>query len=85
MTSVETQLAKWRSQYGELISAELEARQARVHPQSSRETVAELEERVRRVQQRCNATLDAVSAELAARRGFAPTRTSPRRMEQSGA
>lgn len=85
MTSVETQLSKWRSQYGELIAAELEARQARVHPQSSRKTVAELEERVRRVQQSCNATLDAVSAELAARRGFAPTRTTARRMEQSGA
>lgn len=65
MTSVEVQLAQWRSQYGELVAAELDVRRARAHLPSSSAAVAELEAQVRRMQQACNATLDAVSAALA--------------------
>ncbi|HWP12740.1 MAG TPA: hypothetical protein VNN06_13010 [Ramlibacter sp.] len=64
MQTVELKLAKWRTLYSELNDARLRLREARARRPAGNAVTAELEERVRRLQDESNAALDAVHAAL---------------------
>jgi hypothetical protein len=71
MLTVEAKLAQWRTLYGELCEAELQLRQAQAGPLSRSAATAQLALQVCLLQQRCNESLDGVSAALAAKRPHA--------------
>lgn len=73
MLTVETKLARWRTLYGEMCEAEQRLRQAQDGERPASAMIAQLEEEVRALQQRCNGALDEVGMALAAKRPAAST------------
>jgi hypothetical protein len=65
MNKVELQLAEWRRLYVELNDAQRRLREAKARRPAGNAATAELEERVRRLQDESNGALDAVHAALA--------------------
>jgi DNA repair exonuclease SbcCD ATPase subunit len=68
MHEVELKLAHWRALYSELTEARQRLLVAKSRRPAGNEETAKLEERVRQLQEECNAALDAVHALLAARK-----------------
>jgi hypothetical protein len=68
MQTVELKLAEWRRLYGELNEAQLKLREARARRPAGNPATAELEERIKQLQQESNGALDAVHAALAGQR-----------------
>ena len=76
MLTVETKLARWRVFYGELCEAEQRLRQGQGTQNRGGVTTAQLERKVRELQERCNGALDEVGAVLAARRAPQASKSS---------
>lgn len=68
MLTVEKNLVRWRTFYGELCEAEQRLRQAQADRGSCGASTVEMEREVRELQERCEGALDEVGAALAARR-----------------
>jgi hypothetical protein len=68
METVELKLAEWRKLYGELSEAQLSLREARARRPAGNAVTAELEARVKRLQEESNGALDAVHAALGGRK-----------------
>lgn len=68
METVELKLAEWRKLHGELNEAQLSLREARARRPAGNATTAQLEARVKRLQEESNGALDAVHAALGSRK-----------------
>jgi hypothetical protein len=68
MQEVELKLAQWRKLYSELTQARQELLVAKSRRPAGNNETAKLAERVRQLQEECDAALDAVHALLAARK-----------------